>query len=129
MLAVDTNVIIRYLTADHPEQYAKATAVIEGNRIFVSKTTLLETEWVLRSLYGYQRESTADRLIAFAALPKVTVEDRVASLTALDWFRRGLDFADAMHLASAAGCEALVSFDKGFAKLANPLSELKVRSP
>ena len=43
MLAVDTNLIVRYLTGDHPGQSAKARAVIEGEDVFVSTTVLLAT--------------------------------------------------------------------------------------
>ena len=53
MLAVDTNVVVRYLTGDEVEQFAKAKALIDGEDVFVCTTVLLETEWVLRSLYGY----------------------------------------------------------------------------
>jgi predicted nucleic acid-binding protein len=48
---------------------------------------------------------------------------------ALDWTRAGLDFADALHLAKAEGCEAFVSFDQRFAAVANTLSGVKVRAP
>jgi predicted nucleic acid-binding protein len=48
---------------------------------------------------------------------------------ALEWMRSGLDFADALHLAKAADCEAFVSFDRQFAAAANALSEVKVRLP
>jgi predicted nucleic acid-binding protein len=47
----------------------------------------------------------------------------------LDWVRGGTDFADALHLAKAEGCEAFVSFDQRFAAMANVLSEVKVRAP
>jgi predicted nucleic acid-binding protein len=43
--------------------------------------------------------------------------------------RRGMDFADALPLAKALGCEAFVSFDQRFAAVANALSEVKVRAP
>jgi predicted nucleic acid-binding protein len=44
-------------------------------------------------------------------------------------WRKGLDFADALHLAKAQGCDAFVSFDQNFAKAANALSDVKVRTP
>lgn len=44
MLAVDTNLIVRYLTGDHPKQSAKARAVIDGDNVFVSTTVVLETD-------------------------------------------------------------------------------------
>jgi predicted nucleic acid-binding protein len=66
MLAIDTNVIVRYLTADHPEQSPKAKALIDTASEFVCTTVLLETEWVLRSVYGYSPAKVAEALGAFA---------------------------------------------------------------
>ena len=127
MLAVDTNVIVRYLTADHPEQFAKASALIQGEDVYVCSTVLLETEWVLRRGYRFSRDRISAALTAFAGLPRVTLEDAALAAKALEWMRSGLDFADALHLAKAAGCEAFVSFDQRFAAVANALSEVKVR--
>jgi predicted nucleic acid-binding protein len=127
VLAVDTNVIVRYLTADHPEQFAKASALIHGEDVYVCSTVLLETEWVLRRGYRFSRDRISAALTAFAGLPRVTLEDAALAAKALEWMRSGLDFADALHLAKAAGCEAFVSFDQRFAAVANALSEVKVR--
>ena len=70
MLAVDTNIVVRYLTADDPEQFAKARALIDGEDIFVCKTVLLETEWVLRRGYRFSRDRIIAALTAFAGLPR-----------------------------------------------------------
>jgi predicted nucleic acid-binding protein len=129
MLAVDTNVIVRYLTADHPEQFATASALIHGEDVYVCTTVLLETEWVLRRGYRFSRDQIIAALTAFAGLPRVTLEDPALAAKALDWTRAGLDFADALHLAKAEGCEAFVSFDQRFATVANTLSGVKVRAP
>jgi predicted nucleic-acid-binding protein len=51
VLAVATDIIVRYLTSDEPEQFAKARALIDGEDIFVCTTMSLETEWVLRGAY------------------------------------------------------------------------------
>ncbi len=48
MLAIDTNVIVRYLVADDREQARRARELIDGGRVFIATTVLLETEWVLR---------------------------------------------------------------------------------
>jgi predicted nucleic acid-binding protein len=129
VLAVDTNIIVRYLTADHPEQFAKADALIRGEDVYVCTTVVLETEWVLRRGYRFSRERIIAALTAFAGLPRVTLEEPALAAKALEWMRSGLDFADALHLAKAAGCEAFVSFDRQFATAANALSEVKVRLP
>jgi predicted nucleic-acid-binding protein len=129
VLAVDTNVVVRYLTRDDAEQFAKANALIDGKDVYVCTTVLLETEWVLRRGYRFSRDQIVSALTAFAGLPRVTLEDPALAAKALDWTRRGLDFADALHLAKAGDCEAFVSFDQRLAAAANALSELKVRAP
>jgi predicted nucleic acid-binding protein len=129
MFAIDTNLIVRYLTGDHPRQSAKARALIDGNDVFVCTTVLLEAEWVLRSVYGYAPAPLAKALAAFAGLARVKVEDAALVAKALEWMEKGMDLADALHLARAEGCEAFVSFDHSFAKRANILSEVKVRAP
>jgi len=64
VLALDTNVIVRYLTADHPEQFAKASVLIDGEDVYVCTTVLLETEWVLRGGYRFSREEIIAALTA-----------------------------------------------------------------
>jgi predicted nucleic acid-binding protein len=129
MLAIDTNVIVRYLTGDHPKQSAKARELIRAEEVFVGITVLLETEWVLRSVYGFAADKLAKALRAFAGLPHVVIEDAALAAQALDWMEAGLDFADALHLAKAQQCDALVSFDQRFARQANRLATIKVRAP
>ena len=59
MLAVDTNLIVRYLTGDHPKQSLRARALIDGEPVFVGVTVVLEVEWVLRSTYEYRPADVA----------------------------------------------------------------------
>ena len=129
MLAVDTNVIVRYLTRDDAEQFARANALIGDEDVYVCTTVLLETEWVLRRAYRFSLDQITSALTAFAGLPRVTLEDPALAAKALDWMRNGMDFADALHLAKAESCEAFVSFDQRFAVLADTLSGVKVRTP
>jgi predicted nucleic acid-binding protein len=129
MLAIDTNLIVRYLTGDHPEQSARAKALIENKDVFVCISVLLETEWVLRSTYGYAAGLLAKALREFAGLPHVTIENPGSVAQALDWVDSGMDFADALHLAKAVGCEAFVTFDQRFVRAANRLGPIKVREP
>jgi len=55
--------------------------------------------------------------------------DPQLAVAALEWHEQGMDFADAMHLGRAEGCEAFVSFDKGLAKAAAKLGAIEVRAP
>lgn len=109
--AIDTNVLIRFLTKDDPEQYAKARALIEGGDIFVATTVLLEGEWVLRSGYGYARKNIISALRSFGGLPGVTLENPHATAQALEWAEAGMDFADALHLASSSRYGSFYTFD------------------
>ncbi len=129
MLAIDTSLIVRYLVGDDPAQAARARRLIDNNAVFVCTTVLLETEWVLRSVYGFSAAQCARALSAFAGMPRVSLEDAPAAALALGWMRQGLDFADGLHLAKAAGCEAFISFDADFAKLAKALGGIEVRAP
>src|SRR6266496_3566397 len=101
MLAVDTNVVVRYLTGDHADQFAKAKALIDGQDVFVCTTVLLETEWVLRGVYGYRAAQLLQARRAFAGLPRIILEDPAVAAKALDWMAAGMDFADALHLVKA----------------------------
>ena len=99
MLAIDTNVVVQYLTGDHPEQSPRARALIDSHEVLVGTTDLLEAEWVLRSAYGYSPPQVREALQAFAGLPRIMLEDPALAATALDWMAQGMDFADALHLA------------------------------
>ena len=118
MRAVDTNVVVRYLTGDHPEQAARARAAIDGGPVFASTTVMLESEWVLRSVYGFAGTEIAAALRSFSGLPTVSVESPVVLAEALDRAQTGMDFADALHLGAAARCEVMLTFDRRFIEMA-----------
>lgn len=116
MIAVDTNVIVRFLTNDDRDQAIRARSLLRGNRVFLAKTVLLECEWVLRSGYGLPAEAIAAAFRELLGLPDIVVEDASAIVRAMDWYSLGLDFADALHLASSVGAESFASFDKSLAR-------------
>ena len=118
MRAVDTNVVVRYLTGDHPEQAARARAAIDGGPVFATTTVMLESEWVLRSVYGFAATEVAAALRSFSGLPNVSVENSILLADALDRAETGMDFADALHLGAAARCEAMLTFDRQFIEMA-----------
>ncbi len=128
MRAIDTNVLARYLTGDDPEQSARARAAIDGREVFVATTVFLESEWVLRGVYGFSRKDVCRALRAFAGLPGVSVENPPVLAEALDQAEAGMDFADALHLSAAGHCEAMLTFDRKFIK-AGAKGSLKVEEP
>ncbi len=117
MLAVDTNVLVRFLTHDEPDKTARAVRLMESPRVWIAKTVLLETEWVLRTLYGFPAERIAGALRGLAGLGNVDLEESEQVARAIDGYEAGLDFADALHLASAGG-RRFASFDERFVKRA-----------
>jgi predicted nucleic-acid-binding protein len=129
MIAIDTNVIVRYLVADEPEQFRRATALIEGEAVFISSTVVLEAEWVLRVSYRLDRAAILGALRRFADLPTVAFENLIILAQALDWAEQGMDFADALHLAGGAGCDAFASFDRALQRTAAKLGAPEVRAP
>jgi predicted nucleic acid-binding protein len=112
-LAIDTDLIVRYLTGDHPRQSARARALIDGNDVFVAATVLLETEWVLRSVYAFTTAQVSKALRDFAGLARVTIEDEGAAAQALDWMDAGIDLADALHLAKAGAVSVRSRLNRG----------------
>jgi predicted nucleic-acid-binding protein len=113
--AVDTNILVRFLTADDPKQAKTARRVIEAGDILIGVTVILETEWVLRAGYGFRPNVVAAGLRGIAGLPGVTIEEPAEIAQALDWMVEGMDFADALHLTRANHCNAFVTFDKKLA--------------
>ncbi|QND49654.1 type II toxin-antitoxin system VapC family toxin [Rhizobium lusitanum] len=127
MIAIDTNLIVRYLTGDHPEQSPRARRIVDGEAVFVAATVILEVEWVLRSAYGFRPTDVAGALRAFGGLPTVTVEDAALVAAALELAEKGLDFADALHLGRSAHCEGFVTFDRKLMKAAKAAGYENVR--
>lgn len=128
MIAIDTNVVVRYLTGDHPEQSARARMLIDTREVFVPVTVILEAEWVLRSAYGFRAPDIVRALRAFGGLPNVTIGDVGVVAEALDHAEKGMDFADALHLAGSTQSEKLVTFDRRFVISAGSTAEGRVEA-
>ena len=129
MRAVDCNVLVRFLTGDDPDQSQRALTLFRNHSIWIAKTVLLETEWVLRSLYEFKAPQIADAFERLLGIPDVHVEDPRAVRSALDWLAGGLDFADALHLASRGAAESFATFDGRFRKRARKITGLVIVVP
>lgn len=122
MIGLDTNVLVRYLVQDDPDQSALASAVIEdldeGRRGFLSLVVLVELHWVLRRAYGVGAAEVLDVLDRLLRARELLVQD--ADLVRRAWRRAkgGADFPDALiaELGDAAGCEVTVTFDQQAAR-------------
>jgi predicted nucleic-acid-binding protein len=127
MLAIDTNVVIRFLTRDHEALARRALEIVSNNDVLVPVTVILEAEWVLRDAYEMPRAEVIRELRRFCGLERVTVDAAEAVQRALDYAEKGLDVADALHLAQSIDCEGFVTFDKPLARKARRLTEARVR--
>ncbi len=129
MVAIDTNVLVRLLTADNAAQYKASVTLFSTEQLFVPVTVLLESEWVLRAAYGLAPSDVVDAFRRILGLPNVSVADSQRLSQAIAWHEQGLDFADALHLALSHGHEKLTTFDSAFIRKAKGLSECRVEKP
>lgn len=120
MIALDTNVLIRYLIADDALQTPRALRLIDeagqqGQVVFISQIVLCETEWVLRSIYGAARQEVHDILRRLLRTQPFQVEDADQVDACLDLYRtkRG-DLSDFLlgEVGRAAGATSTFTFDR-----------------
>ena len=116
MLAVDTNIVVRLLVNDDARQGAAARRLFESDEIWIGVTVLLETAWVLESVYDLSADETVKALQRLLGLPNVRAEDPGAVAAALDAAGRGLELTDALHLMRTPGDAEFVTFDRALAK-------------
>lgn len=116
MIALDTNILARYLLRDDARQLARARALLRAKREYwIPVSVILELAWVLKTK-GVPRTEIALRLKELLALRNVRPQLPEAVWPALHWTEAGLDFADALHLALSQRAEALLTFDADFAE-------------
>ena len=122
MIGLDTNVVVRYLVQDDPDQSAIATAVIDDLTEtvpgYLSLVTVVELHWVLRRAYKLSAERCAELLEGLTDSREIRVDRESIVRAALESSRSGLDFADAViaELGRAAGCRRTVTFDQRAAR-------------
>lgn len=129
MVAIDTNVIIRFLTRDNEAQYKKAYRIFNREEVFIPDTVILETEWVLRFAYKFQPKAICDAFNRLFGLDNVYLSNPHSTAQAIKWHTEGLDFSDALHLAHSQECEHLYSFDAKFSTKAKGHSKCSVLKP
>ncbi len=129
MIAVDTNLLVRILTNDDPDQARRALEILNNDDIFIPKTVLLETEWVLRYAYEIDRANVLTGFQKLLGLPNVNVEDPDTIYQAISWYENKFDFADALHLASSRRCVSFATFDSSFIKRAQQASSMEMIKP
>lgn len=129
MIAIDTNIIIRFLTHDNERQYKKAFSVFNSQEIFIPDTVILETEWVLRYAYSFSPEDICRAFTNLFGLKNIHLSNPTFIVQAIEWHKQGMDFSDALHLTQCQQYEKLYTFDKSFSSKSKNLTPCSVISP
>ncbi|MFM8278338.1 MAG: type II toxin-antitoxin system VapC family toxin [Cyanobium sp.] len=121
-IALDTNLLVRLLTGDDPEQARRVADLIDASpACFVPITVVLELEWVLRGAYRLERGAVIAALEGLMAIRQVHLEQEDLVRQALAWQQQGLDLADALHLLRSEGCARFATLDRALANTAASL--------
>ena len=131
MIAVDTNVLLRYIVRDDPDQFERATEFFKkrtsADPAYVSLVVLAELAWVLRRHYRYSSAQILGLLKAL--LDTVELSFELEEVLA-PYFSRMKDLKGdvADHLVALssmnAGCRHTVTFDRAAAKSVNGMELL-----
>ena len=120
MIGLDTNILARYYVDDaddaddaeaQKQQLAAKKLFESGQDLTVSKTVLLEFEWVLRGYYRFDVDEIVAVFQNLLSQTHIHIEAREEVEQAIAGLVDGLDFADALHHANYQDCEAMASFD------------------
>lgn len=125
MIALDTNVLIRYLVRDDEQQAEAAQALLQGltqrRPGFVCREVVLEVVWVLERAYGFERAQIAEVVLGLIATDSLVVETTEdVGRAAFRYWEGGADFSDLMILAAAERVDSypLYTFDRKLSRLA-----------
>lgn len=120
MIALDTNVLVRYLTQDDEAQFLAVLSLLNRKRakFWVSDLVLVELDWVLTALYEWTRDEIADAFAMLLTVHNLVFESEPRIHRALRAVRQSADLSDELIVAYAhqAGCKELATFDKGLIK-------------
>ena len=124
MIALDTNVLVRYLVQDDPAQAKLATQFIEitctdDEPCFIGQIVLCELAWVLESNYGQDRNQIAHVIEELLQVGKLDVQQPEVVWRALsDYKNSNADFPDHLltRVNQSAGCTYTITFDKKASK-------------
>ncbi|MEO5343706.1 MAG: type II toxin-antitoxin system VapC family toxin [Gammaproteobacteria bacterium SHHR-1] len=128
MIALDTNILARAIVdeedaddATQAQQQRAQALLSSGQALFIPVTVVEELEWVLRGVYEMPCDEVAAVFDDLLAVENLVVDRAAAVEQAVAWYRSGLDFSDALHLAQSGLCAGLATFDAHFAKGAQRL--------
>jgi predicted nucleic-acid-binding protein len=123
MIALDTNAIVRVLIEDDEHQAKIVQDIINdaeanGSRLLILTEVIIETVWVLESVYQSNREEISILIETLLAVPAFYLPDSTIVRKAILQYKNGGDFADLLIVGQAKNYHAkkLFSFDKKLQK-------------
>lgn len=126
MIALDTNVLVRYLAQDDEEQLQSVLRLLNKKKatFFLLDLVLVECAWVLRSLYDWSAAEVADAYARLTSIHNLIFEDEARLRASLKALRGGADLADEMidRKCRDVGCQRLATFDAGLVKRHGPFA-------
>jgi len=122
LIALDTNILARYLLDDEPAQARAARRLLADAKAeyWIPVTVVLELAWVLRKSDA-PRAVIMDRLRDLLSLRNVRAQNADLVFQALRWAAQGMDLADALHLVLSGKAERFATFDEALVKQARKL--------
>ncbi len=121
MIALDTNVLARFLLKDDEKQYRAAVSLFQKKQEYTAApSVLLELVWVLQ-INDCTRAEIVKGLGVLFGLSNFKPMEFEAIAHALRWYEAGLDFGDALHLALSAKADGFTTFDQELRKQAGKL--------
>jgi predicted nucleic-acid-binding protein len=122
LIALDTNILARYLLDDEPAQTRAARRLLADAKAeyWIPVTVVLELAWVLRK-GDAPRRVVMERLRDLLSLRNVRVQNGDLVFQALRWTAQGMDLADALHLVLSGKAERFATFDEALVKQARKL--------
>ncbi len=122
MIALDTNILARYLLDDEPAQARAARRLLADARAeyWIPVTVVLELAWVLRKSDA-PRAVIMDRVRGLLSLRNVRAQNADLVFQALGWAAQGMDLADALHLVLSSKVDRFATFDEALVKQARKL--------
>lgn len=88
MIAIDTNIIVRFITKDDDLQYQQSLALFKSKNIFIPDTVILETEWVLRFAYKFKPLEICRAFRKVFGLPNVYLTSEKLILQVIEWHEK-----------------------------------------
>lgn len=110
MVAIDTNIVVRLIVRDDEAQSQRARRLLEREQVLLLTTVILESEWVLRSIYRHTKTEIIGAFRSLFGLPGVSLEQPDRVKAALELAESGCELSDAMHVAGL-GDAVFATFD------------------